>query len=126
GRPPRCTYTFKHALLEDALYNALIKPRRQEFHRRVGEVLEAHFPRTAETQPAILGRHFTEAGLTEKAVGYWLKAGQRSRERSAFAEAIGHFTRGLSLVTTLPESRTRDDWELQSLTGLAPAYIAAR
>jgi predicted ATPase len=125
GRPPRCTYTFKHTLLEDALYNTLVKARRQEFHRRIGEVLESRFPHTAETQPELLGRHFTEAGLTEKAVGYWLKAGQRSRERSANAEAIGHLTRGLSLVATLAESRTRDDWELKFRTGLAPAYIGA-
>src|SRR5262249_16760385 len=95
GRPPRCTYVFKHALLEDALYNALVKARRQEHDRRVGEVLEARFPQTSETQPELLGHHFTEAGLTEKAIGYWLKAGQRSRDRSAFPEAIGHLTRGL-------------------------------
>jgi serine/threonine protein kinase/predicted ATPase len=126
GRPPRCTYVFKHALLEDALYNALVKPRRQEYHRRVGEVLEARFPQTSQTQPELLGHHFTGAGLTEKAVGYWLRAGQRSRDRSAFAEAIGHLTRGLELLATLPESPTRDERELQFLTGLAPAYIAAR
>jgi predicted ATPase len=126
GRPPRCIYTFKHALLEDALYNALVKAKRQEFHRRIGEVLESRFPQTADTQPELLGHHFTEAGLTETAVGYWLKAGQRSRDRSANAEAVGHLTRGLSLVATLPESLGRDDWELRFLTGLAPAYIAAR
>jgi serine/threonine protein kinase/predicted ATPase len=126
GRPPRCTYTFKHALLEDALYNALVKAKRQQFHRRVGEVLESQFPQTSETQPELLGHHFTEAGLTEKAIGYWLKAGQRSRDRSAFAEAIGHLTRGLELVATLAESRPRDEWELQFLTRLAPAYITAR
>jgi serine/threonine protein kinase/predicted ATPase len=126
GRPPRCTYIFKHALLEDALYNALVRARRQEFHRRIGEVLESQFPQTSETQPELLGHHFSEAGLTEKAIGYWLKAGQRSRDRSAFSEAIGHLTRGLELVATLAESRTRDDWELQFLTRLAPAYIAAR
>jgi hypothetical protein len=126
GRPPRCTYIFKHALLEDALYNALVKARRQEYHRRIGEVLEARFRQTSETQPELLGHHFTEAGLTAKAIGYWLKAGQRSRDRSAFSEAIGHLTRGLEMVTTLAESRTRDDWELQFLTRLAPAYIAAR
>jgi serine/threonine protein kinase/predicted ATPase len=126
GRPPRCTYTFKHALLEDALYNALVKARRQEFHRRIGEVLESQFPQTAENQPESLGRHFTEAGLTEKAIGYWLKAGQRSHDRSAFSEAIGHLTRGLSLLATLAESRARDDRELQLLTVLAPSYIAAR
>jgi serine/threonine protein kinase/predicted ATPase len=126
GRPPRCTYFFKHALLEDALYNALVKARRQQFHRRIGEVLEAQFPQTAETQPELLGHHFSEAGLTEKAVGYWLKAGQRSGERSAFCEAIGHLTRGLALVGTLEASRARDDWELRFLTKLAPAYVAAR
>ena len=98
GRPPRCTYIFKHALLEDALYNALVKGKRQQFHRRIAEVLEAQFPQTAETQPELLAHHFTEAGLTEKAVGYWLKAGLRSRERSANVEAIGHLTKGLALL----------------------------
>jgi class 3 adenylate cyclase/predicted ATPase len=126
GRPPRCTYTFKHALLEDALYNALVKGKRQLHHRRVGEVLEARFPQTVETQPELLGHHFTEAGLTDKAVGYWLKAGQRSRDRSAFEEAIGHLTRGLRLVEALPESPARDGLELQYLITLAPSYIAAR
>ncbi len=96
GRPPRCTYVFKHALLQDALYNALVKSKRQQFHRRVAEVLEVEFPQTAETQPELLGHHFTEAGLTEKAVAYWLKAGVRSRERSAESEAISHLSRGLN------------------------------
>src|SRR5262249_11879222 len=126
GRPPRATYTFKHALLEDALYNALVKGRRQQLHRRVGEVLEARFPQTVETQPELPAHHFTEADLPHKAVGYWLKAGQRSRERSALCEAIGHLTKGLGLLTTLAETPERDDRELQFLTTLGPAYIAAR
>jgi serine/threonine protein kinase/tetratricopeptide (TPR) repeat protein len=126
GRPPRSTYIFKHALLEDALYNALVKTKRQQFHRRIGEVLEERFPQTAETQPELLAHHFTEAGLTEKAVGYWLAAGQRSRERSAVHEAIGHLTKGLALLSTLAETRDRDERELQFLTTLGPAYIAAR
>ena len=126
GRLPGCTYLFKHALLEDALYNALVKSKRQQFHRRIGEVLEARFPQTAETRPELLAHHFAEAGWPEKAIVYWLKAGQRSRERSAFCEAIGHLTKGLASLDTLEESRTRDDTELQFLTTLAPAYIAAR
>lgn len=126
GRPPRCTYIFKHALLEDALYNALVKSKRQQLHRRIAEVLESQFPQTAKAQPELLGHHFTEAGLTENAIDYWLKAGQRSRERSAFSEAIAHLTKGLDLLKTLEESRTRDNCELQFLTTLAPAYIAAR
>src|SRR5262249_42352388 len=114
------------AVLEDALYNALVKAKRQQLHRRVAEVLEARFPQAAETQPELLAHHFTEAGLPEKAIGYWLKAGQRSRERSALCEAIGHLTKGLALLETLEGSRARDERELQFLTTLAPAYITAR
>ena len=126
GRPPRCTYIFKHALLEDALYNALVKGKRQQFHRRVAETLVDRFPQTAETRPELLAHHFTEAGLTENAIGYWLKAGQRSRERSALSEAISHLKKGLALLDTLEENRERDERELQFLTTLAPTYIAAR
>jgi class 3 adenylate cyclase/predicted ATPase len=126
GRPPRCTYIFKHALLEDALYNALVKGKRQQFHRRVAEAMVDRFPQTAETRPELLAHHFTEAALTEKAISYWLKAGQRSRERSALCEAIGHLTKGLALLSTLEEKRERDEQELQFLMTLAPAYIAAR
>lgn len=126
GRPPRCTYTFKHALLEDALYNSLVKSKRQQFHTRVGEAMETQFPEVTETQPELLGHHFTEAGQTEKAVGYWLKAGLRSRERSADREAIGHLTKGLALLATLAETPQRDLYELQFLTALGPTYIAVR
>ncbi len=125
GRPPRCTYVFKHALLQDALYNALVKSKRQQFHRRVAEVLEAEFPQTAETQPELLGHHCTEAGLTEKAVDYWLKAGLRSRERSAESEAISHLTQGLKLLETLDSSPERDARELAIVCALGAAYIAS-
>ena len=67
GRPPGCTYLFKHALLEDALYNSLVKSKRQEFHRRAALALEIQFPQTAEHRPELLAHHFTEAGLAEKA-----------------------------------------------------------
>jgi serine/threonine protein kinase/predicted ATPase len=127
GRPPNCVYTFKHALLEDALYNSMVKSTRQQFHRRIAEVLEAEFGLLlAETRPELLAHHFTEAGLPEKAVRYWLQAGLRSRERSAEVEAIGHLTRGLALIPLLPESAERDALELELLGPLGTAYIAAR
>ncbi|MDR3619101.1 MAG: protein kinase [Paludisphaera borealis] len=126
GRPPRCAYVFKHALLQDALYNALMKNKRQQFHRRLAEVIEASFPQTAEARPELMGRHFTEAGRTEEAVGYWLKAGLRSRERAAEVEAIGHLTKSLELLDTLEASRERDEQKLKVLTALGPSYIAAR
>lgn len=126
GRPPRCNYIFKHALLEDALYNSLVKNKRQKFHRRIAETLESQFPQTTETCPELLAHHFTESGLTEKAIVYWLKAGQRSRERSALNEAIGHLTKGLALLKTLDEVPERDNRELQLLATLGPTYIEGR
>ena len=127
GRPPHCLYTFKHALLEDALYNSLVKSKRQQLHRRVGEVLEAEFgPLLCETRPELLAHHFSEAGVPEKAIRYWWQAGLRSRERSAEVEAIGHLTRGVALLQCLAESPERDTLELELLGPLGTAYIAAR
>jgi predicted ATPase len=70
GHPPRCTYIFKRALLEDGLYNALVKGKRQQFHRQIAAVLEAQFPQTTETRPELLAHHLTEAGRSEPAIGY--------------------------------------------------------
>ena len=127
GRPPNCLYTFKHALLEDALYNSMVKSTRQQFHRRVADVLEAEFGiLLVETRPELLAHHFTEAGLPEKAVRYWLQAGLRSRKQSAEVEAIGHLNRGLALIPSLPESPERDALELELLGPLGTACIAAR
>jgi class 3 adenylate cyclase/tetratricopeptide (TPR) repeat protein len=126
GPLPRCTYVFKHALLEDALYNALIKTKRQQFHRRIAAVLEERFPQTTGTQPELLAHHCTEAGMTAQAIGYWLQAGLRSRERAAESEAIGHLTKGLALLETLEETRENGEQKLKILTTLAPAYIAVR
>jgi predicted ATPase len=79
-----------------------------------------------ETRPELLAHHFTEAGLTEQAIGYCLKAGIRSQKRFANVEAIGHLTKGLALVGTLAESPDRDAQELPFLNPLGTAYIAAR
>ncbi len=89
-------------------------------------MLVAQFPQTAETRPELLAHHFSEAGLAEKGAAYWLKAGLRSRERSAEVEAIGHLTKGLTLVGALAASSDRDALELQLLNPLGTAYIAAR
>jgi predicted ATPase len=92
GQPPYGSYVFKHALLEEALHGALQSSERQSFHRRVAEAMETRFPEMAERQPELLAQHFTEAGLFDKAVGYWVRAGLRSRERFANVEAIAHLT----------------------------------
>ena len=126
GIPPRSTYMFKHALLEGALHDALATEKRQQFHRQIADALESRFPEIAETLPELLAHHFTEAGMVEDGISYWLKAGLRCLERSANVEAIGHLTKGLTLVRALPESLERDAQELQFLNPLGTTYIAAR
>src|SRR5439155_26944241 len=104
GLPPQVTYMFKHALIQDAAYQSLLKSTRQHYHQRIAQVLEEQFPETAEAQPELLAHHCTEAGLTEQAVRYWHTAGQRASERSAHVEAIAHLRQGLALLQTLPET----------------------
>lgn len=125
GRPPKSTYTFKHALLQDALYNAMVKTKRQQFHRRIAEILESKFQQTGETQPEILAHHFSEAGLHERSVDYWFKAGLRCIDEFANLEAISHLARGLEALKMLPESPERDVTELALLNPLGSAYQAA-
>ena len=126
GPPREGSYIFKHALLEDTAYNSLLKTKRQRFHQRIAEVLELQLPEAVERQPERLARHLSEAGLTEKATHWWLKAGLRSRDRSEHNEAIGHLTKGLALLATLAQTPERDNDELQFLSALAPCHIAVR
>jgi predicted ATPase len=105
GRPPRARYIFKHALIQEAAYQSLLKSTRQQVHQRMVQVLEELFPETVETQPELLAHHCTAAGLYEKAVGSWRRAGQRAADRSAYKEATAHFAEALRVLQYLPESR---------------------
>jgi predicted ATPase len=102
GLPPDADYRFKHALIQDAAYENLLKSRRLILHRRVGETLRDTFDGTAAAQPELLAHHFTQAGLTETAIEWWGKAGRKSLERSALVEAAQQLTRALHQITTLP------------------------
>ncbi len=126
GRPPHGSYLFKHALIQDAAYQSLLKARRQEFHRRVALVLEEQFAEIAETQPELVAHHHTEAGAIRQAVAYWEKAGARSQARQAHPEAIGHLTRGLELLGTLEENAGRDAQELRLQLSLNVSLMTAR
>ena len=90
GLPPDSDYRFKHALVQDAAYENLLKSRRQALHRRVAEILGDCFPETAAAEPEALAHHFTQAGLTDAAIEWWGKAGDQALHRSAFQEAISH------------------------------------
>jgi predicted ATPase len=110
--PPQATYVFKHALIQDTAYQSLLKSTRQQYHQRIAQVLEGQFPETAATQPELLAHHYTEAGLISQAIPYWQRAGERAIQRSAHVEAIGHLTRALELLQTLPETPARVQQEL--------------
>ncbi|MBW8876702.1 MAG: AAA family ATPase [Acidobacteria bacterium] len=126
GFGARARYLFKHALVRDAAYESLLKRERQQIHRRIAETLASRFPETVETTPEILAHHYTEAGLNEPAIDFWVRAGGLASRRSAGAEAISHLDRALRLLQSLPESPERDRRELRIQNFRAPAIITGR
>jgi predicted ATPase len=101
GLPPSSDYRFKHALIQDAAYENLLRSRRTVLHRRIAEALRDRLADSGAAEPELLAHHFTQAGLTEAAIEWWDKAGQRSLERSALVEAVEQFTRALNLIENL-------------------------
>jgi predicted ATPase len=126
GVPPQATYTFKHALLQEAAYQALVRSTRQHYHQRTAQVVTKRFPDLAETQPELLAHHCTEAGLAEQAVGYWQRAGERSNARSAYVEAVAHCTKGLEVLRTLPDTPARAQHELDMQIALGQALASTK
>src|SRR6516165_383831 len=126
GLPPQSEYRFKHALIQDAAYENLLKSRRQVLHRRVGEVLRDQYSAVVSGEPELLAHHFSQAALPEAAIEWWGKAGQRSLERSALVEAVAQLQRGLTLVANLPEGVTRIQHELDLQITLGKAMIATK
>jgi predicted ATPase len=126
GLPPQATYLFKHALIQDAAYQSLLKSTRQQYHQQIAQVLEEQFSETKETQPELLAHHYTEAGLIKQAIPYWQKAGQRAVQRSANVEAIAHLTKGLELLKTLPDTPERAQQELMLQVALSIPLMLTR
>lgn len=126
GRPPKATYFFKHALIQDAAYISLLRSKRQRVHHKVAKLLVHEFSETVRNQPELIAHHYTESGAYEDALQYWLMAGQYARQRSAHAEAIAHLHKGLNIIDNLPEEPTRKHHELTFLTTLGPSLIALK
>jgi predicted ATPase len=122
GTPPDATYTFKHALVQDAAYDSLLKSRRPELHGKIARAIEERVPGIKETEPEVLARHLTAAGLIEAAIPLWQIAGEIALKHMALTEAISHLNQGLELVATLPHSRERDANELDLRTSLGIAW----
>ena len=121
GLPPESEYRFKHALIQNAAYENLLKSRRQALHRRTGEILRDQFAATAAAEPELLAHHFTQAGLTEAAIEWWGKAGQRSLARSALLEGAEQLKRALDQIATLPATPAlrREEIKIQLAFGNA-------
>jgi class 3 adenylate cyclase len=126
GTPPDAIYTFKHALVQDAAYDSLLKSRRQELHAKIARVIEQRFPHIKAAEPELLAHHLTAAGLAEAAIPLWEAAGGLGLKRLTLAEAISHLGRGLELATAQPSSCQRDASELGLRTLLGSAWSALK
>jgi len=123
GVPPRATYLFKHALVQDAAYGALLREPRRALHARIAEALESQFAEITETRPEILAHHCTEAGLIEKAAGLWGKAGLQSQARSALVEAAEQLARALAQIAALPGTAALRREQIKLQVALANALM---
>jgi len=126
GTPPDAEYTFKHVLVQDTAYGTLLRGRRQQIHARIAATLEERFPDIVTAQPALLARHCAEAGLAERAVGYWLKAGQQALARSGSTEAAARLRKGLDTLDDLPDGPERRQQELDLRLALGAALTATK
>jgi class 3 adenylate cyclase/predicted ATPase len=124
GRPPRARYIFKHALIQDAAYQSMLKSTRQQVHQRIAQMFEGRFPETVEAQPELVAQHYTAAGCTEPAVRYWQQAGQRAFQHSGNQEARRHLTTALEMLAMLPDTPARAQQELDLQMLLGPALMA--
>jgi class 3 adenylate cyclase/predicted ATPase len=124
GVPPDATYEFKHALVQDAAYQSLLKSTRQQYHRRIARVLTEQFGDIADGAPELVAHHFTQAGLAEQAAEYWQLAGQSAIERSANPEAVDHLRRALAEIESLAETPERIEQRIRLQIMLAVPLTA--
>jgi class 3 adenylate cyclase/predicted ATPase/ABC-type transport system involved in cytochrome c biogenesis ATPase subunit len=126
GVAPDATYVFKHALIQDAAYEALLRSRRQQIHARIAEALQGGIWEGGQSEPEVLAHHYTEAGLLVEAAPLWLEAGQRAVARSANHEATAHLSQGLTVLEKLPKDRDTASLELDMQISLGSASIGTR
>jgi len=126
GTPPDAVYSFKHALVQDAAHNSMLRSYRQQLHAQIAKALETQFPDIIENRPELLAQHFAEAGLSEKSATYWGTAGHRSTARSAMAEAAAQFRKGLDQLALLPDNVEHQRLELQFRAALGAVLNAVK
>ena len=120
------TYVFKHVLVCDTAYESLLRPTRQDLHRRVANVLKQRFPDLEQHRPELLAQHFEGAGDVDTAVDYYHRAGSRAMKRGAYVEAAQQLEHGLALLRMQPESPERDQLEVELLTTLGTVQFSTK
>jgi class 3 adenylate cyclase/predicted ATPase len=120
GISPFVRFAFKHVLLRDAIYDSLLRSKRQQTHADIAAILENDFPELVENQPEILAYHYQEAGNHQLAIRCWFESGQRALAHSANVEAIANFRKAHQLLNTLPETpeRTKQEIDIQLALGI--------
>jgi class 3 adenylate cyclase/predicted ATPase len=126
GTPPEAVYIFKHALVQDAAHSSLLRSSRQQLHAQIAQALETRSPELMDSQPELFAQHCAEAGLVEKSVACWGKAGHRSITRAAIGEAAAQFQKGLDQLALLPDSPERQRQELEFCSLLSAALRAVK
>ena len=126
GTPPDATYTFKHALVQDAAYNSIPIQKRPRLHAQIADLLEKEFPELAANEPALLAYHRTQAGHLIAAIPLWRRAGESALSRVELQEAVNHLEKGLAIVDRLPPSSERDNLELSLREPLHSARLRWR
>ena len=126
GIPPEATYTFRHALIQDAAYDALLKTRRRELHCKIARIVNDQFAGFATVHPEVLARHWTEAGESELAMVEWLRAAKAAEGRNAFSEALKNYQQALAMLKLLPESSERNVRELKLLQSIVSMLYFTR
>jgi class 3 adenylate cyclase/tetratricopeptide (TPR) repeat protein len=126
GIAPESAYQFKHALIRDAAYEALLKSRRKELHLAVASAIASQFSVIEKAHPEVLAGHWTEAGEAEPAIAAWQRAGEQAMQRSANQEATAHFRRGLALSESLPDNTERAQMQLSLQVGLGSVLLITR
>jgi predicted ATPase len=123
---PTGHYMFRHILIQETAYQALLTSTRRQYHQQIAQALPEHFPTLIATQPELLAHHYTEADCTADAIAAWQRAGQQAAERSAHVEAMAHFTQALTLLQTMPATSERSQQELELQLTLGPTMVATK
>jgi class 3 adenylate cyclase/tetratricopeptide (TPR) repeat protein len=126
GKPPETEYMFKHALVQEAAYESLLRARKKMLHEQIAEAIERSFPETMETEPETLAHHWTRADIPHKAARYWLRAGQRAVARSSNLEAIRHLNNGIDLLERLPKESASGLLAFNLYLSLGQAYYVVK